>query len=262
MKNKNSRSFLSSVKNRIRLMTSASDCKDILMDLKELSEDKDLYEIYTNESKFVRSIKDGTPLKKQIGLFTIIVMIMCVLMYGCYSLNLSTNYKGVIFFIISIFLYLYISRDYCMINLISPDVLERINTILLQLFVIIFTVCLLFISNHLLPNMTINGTIETREIGKYVVFTHYGFLIVIGLIILYCGIKYIRNNELWQTGIIIQCFSLLYSEHIWHIQWMFVSSINDIPRFVPIIWLIFLVPSVMWILLFFGDIKNNKWMHN
>ena len=232
-------------------MTSASDCKDILMDLNELSEDKNLYEVYTSESKFVGSIKDGAPLKNQIGSIIITIMVMCVLIYGCDSLNMSTNYKGVIFFTISIFLYQYISRDYCMINLIKSDALERINTIFLQLFIIIFTVCLLFISNHLLPNMIINGTTETQEIGKYVIFTHKGFLMIIGLIILYCGIKYIRNNELWMTGIIIQCFSLLYSEHIWHIQWMFISSINNIPRFVPIIWLIFLVPTIIWILLFF-----------
>ena len=168
MKNKNSRKFITSVKNKLRLITSTSECKDILLDLKELSEDKNLYDVYNNESIFVGSIKDETALRKQIGYILIAVIAMCALIIGCYNLDLSANHKGIIYFAIIIFLYLYLSRDYCMIKLIKSNASEHINAVIIQSFIVVITTCLIFISNSIIPNLITNNSIDNQEIGKYI----------------------------------------------------------------------------------------------
>lgn len=248
--NDNNRKYIVSFLNFAKFKISPNECVDTLLDLRRLSEDKNLQSIYGNPSEYVEGLKVSvtTTSKSNILLLVFFILHQLFLVILFLSGRLSyTKEFAVMFFVTGA--YLFFSRDYYLFGILNFEKRDYLYLCIIQILVLV-----LFSGFGLFSNIYIHYLVSEYGnlhgmLGKMTVVVG-GLCVFVAGIILLTGLYYYNNARPWFFAIVIQSIAFITSLVYWLIEWQKVDTPQILPNYHLGPWGLSFVMSCVWYTMF------------
>jgi hypothetical protein len=246
----NDNKFIVSAHRKMINYFKAKEIKETIYDLKESTENGELYTLFDNPTNFVSVLKKNMSKNNKqwnIVLSSVFLFLFIFLfMYAVYHNTFASMSLLVAGWTI---VYLFWKKDWLLIGAINPATKEILFFISGQILIIALQLAFLFLANGLIPNLVFGET-EPLIIGSYIklIFISFLLLSVISLLVFFYG--YMFRYIVWFSGGMLQSGVFCAVVSGWYMTWKNV----EISYFAPRAFLFPIVSAsiiaILWFLLF------------
>lgn len=210
------RKYLVSVKNRLIYLFTFRDSKEVLEDLNDyaLESSEDLEEKYGSPKTFLNRLHEETLPDKKIINLRIMGLLLIIISFFAVNRFVSGTFEALLYGLLLITTYIVLSGDDCLLGIIRITRKERIEYMVTQSLMFFIILVAQFFTAFVIPKYTYENLENDAKLfltGKIVHGLSVLFVGVVLLIIVYGLMRYLRKQQVWMFGIVIQGLGMILS---------------------------------------------------